>query len=185
MKQIKEAANWVLSIACAMILAVLLNAFVFQPTEVLGSSMEPTLHNGEMVFLSKLTHTLNLDLDYGDIVVIDSRIKQNRSWKNDILESPLVQLIFKDKKNLKSSFWIKRVIGKPGDILEIRDGRVFRNGEALDEPYLKEPMNTWGQKYVIQPGEVFLMGDNRNNSQDSRVIGPVPIDHVLGKMMFS
>ena len=107
MKQIKEAANWVLSIACAMILAVLLNAFVFQPTEVLGSSMEPTLHNGEMVFLSKLTHTLNLDLDYGDIVVIDSRIKQNRSWKNDILESPLVQLIFKDKKNLKSSFWIK------------------------------------------------------------------------------
>ncbi len=184
MKHFKEAINWVVSIALAMVLAVLLNAFVFQPTEVLGSSMEPTLRNGEMVFLSKLTHTLDLELGYGDIVVIDSRVRQGRSWKNDIMESPLVQLVYKERK-VKSSFWIKRVIGKPGDTLEIKEGKVYRNGQALDEPYLKEPMNTWGQKFTLQPGEVFLMGDNRNNSQDSRVIGPVPIDHVLGKMIFS
>lgn len=185
MKTVHEIINWVVSIIMAVILAVLLNSFVVQPTEVIGSSMEPTLHSGEMVFLSKLPHTFNWDLSYGDIVVIDSRIHHQRSWKDDLLESPLVQIMRQDPNYPKSNFWIKRIIGKPGDVLEFKMGQVYRNGQVLNEPYIKEHMDTWNQRYVVPDNMVFLMGDNRNNSQDSRAIGPVPIDHILGKMMFS
>ncbi|MEQ8174901.1 MAG: signal peptidase I [Syntrophomonadaceae bacterium] len=185
MKAVHELVNWMVSIAVAVILAVLLNSFVLQPTEVLGSSMEPTLHSGEMVFLSKLPHTFNMNLTYGDIVVIDSRVHYERSWKDDLLESPLIQLIRRDPRYPKTSFWIKRIIGKPGDVLEIKNGRMYRNDELLEEPYVKEPMETWNQKFVVPNNSVFLMGDNRNNSQDSRAIGAVPTDHILGKMVFA
>ena len=184
MKPIKDILNWITSIIIAVVLAVLLNAFILQPTEVLGSSMEPTLHTGEMVILSKLAHTFKQEVSYGDIVVIDSRVRYQRTWKDDILESPLIQLIRRDPNYPKTSFWIKRVVGKAGDVLEFKDGKVYRNGTVIEEPYIKEPMDTWNQKYMVPENYLFLMGDNRNNSQDSRAIGPVPIDHVLGKMMF-
>lgn len=182
---ISEAVNWLMSIVVALILAAVINIFVCQPTEVLGSSMEPTLQNGEMVFLSKLPHTFHLNLNYGDIVVIDSRVQYQRSWTDDLMESPVVQFITRTSAPIRKDYWIKRLIGKPGDVLEIKDGRVFRNGHLVDEPYLKEPMNAVDQRIVVPLNAVFLMGDNRNNSFDCRAIGPVPLDHVLGKMIFS
>lgn len=81
------------------------------------------------------------------------------------------------------NIWVKRVIGKPGDKLEFHDGHVYRNGEKLDEPYINEPMEfSMDGSYTVPEGDVFVMGDNRNHSSDSRFIGPVPIDHVLGKV---
>lgn len=182
-KIVSEAFKWLVSLAAALMLAALINIFVCQPTEVLGSSMEPTLHNGEMIFLSKLPHTLNLKLKYGDIVVIDSRIQYRRSWADDFEESPVIQFFARGYFPVKKNFWIKRIIGEAGDVLEFKNGHVFRNSRLLDEPYLKEPMNAYGEKIVVPANCVFVMGDNRNNSFDSRGIGPVPLDHVLGKMI--
>jgi signal peptidase I len=78
---------------------------------------------------------------------------------------------------------IKRVIGLPGDTIEIREGSLFRNGELLEEPYLLE-QNMYGQaSYQVPEDHVFVLGDNRNNSMDSRVIGFIPIDNIKGTMV--
>ncbi|MDU2183859.1 MAG: signal peptidase I, partial [Negativicoccus succinicivorans] len=72
-----------------------------------------------------------------------------------------------------------------GDRLGFRDGHVYRNGRALNEPYINEPMkfNLDGE-FIVPEGTVFVMGDNRNHSSDSRYIGPVPIGHVLGNVVY-
>ncbi|MPN31670.1 Signal peptidase I V [bioreactor metagenome] len=81
--------------------------------------------------------------------------------------------------------WVKRVIGKPGDVLEFKNQKVYRNGLLLNEPYIKEPMNaTADMKITIPANHVFVLGDNRNNSSDSRYIGPVKFDHILGTMVY-
>jgi signal peptidase I len=185
MKLLSEIISWAETIVGAAFLALLITIFVFQPTQVLGSSMQPTLENGNYVFVSKLMHTFNSEPSYGDIVIIDSRLDQKHTLKDDLTANPLVKLISRRfTGDAGHDYFIKRVIGKPGDTIEFKEGVVYRNGEALDEPYIKEPMAFESdQKYVIPEGHVFVMGDNRNNSLDSRFIGSVPFDHVMGKMI--
>ncbi|MGO4890492.1 signal peptidase I [Anaerobacillus sp. MEB173] len=78
---------------------------------------------------------------------------------------------------------MKRIIGDEGDTLEYKDGRVYRNGEELIEEYLKEDMTFPFETIVVPEKHVFVMGDNRNGSRDSREIGPVPIDNIVGKVL--
>lgn len=182
MNILREMVSWGKSIALAIAVAVLLNVFVIQPTKVLGSSMQPTLHNEETILISKVTHTLRYEPNYNDIVIIDSRVERDRTLLDDFKENPLFSLLADEGEH---DIWVKRVIGKPGDVLEFKDHKVYRNGRALDEPYTKEPMAfTSNQKVVVPEDHVFVMGDNRNNSKDSRMIGSVPIGHVLGKKLF-
>ena len=89
-----------------------------------------------------------------------------------------------DKNSQGHNVWVKRVIGKSGDVLEFHDHGVYRNGTRLNEPYVNEPMNfSIEGSFTVPEGTVFVMGDNRNHSSDSRFIGPVPIDHVLGNVV--
>lgn len=185
MKVWKEVFSWTKSIAFALSFAVLLNVFVIQPTKVQGSSMFPTLQNDQTIFISKLTHTFKATPDYNDIVILDSRIDRARTLKDDFLESPLLHLFAASENDDNHSIWVKRVIGKAGDVLEFKDGSVYRNGEKLDEPYIKEQMMIpQNQTITVPEGHVFVMGDNRNNSKDSRYIGAIPIDHILGKKFY-
>ncbi|MGE5703256.1 MAG: signal peptidase I [Clostridia bacterium] len=182
MKLLKETLSWTKSIAFALSAAVVLNVFVIQPTKVMGSSMQPTLHDSQTIFISKLPHTFAAVPDYNDIVIIDSRVDRSRDWKDDFMESPLLQMFTQEKEH---NIWVKRVIGKPGDVLEFRDGALYRNGKLLDETYIKEPMMVLENRTITVPeNHVFVMGDNRNNSKDSRMIGAVPLDHVLGKKFY-
>jgi signal peptidase I len=177
-KMMAEIRSWVASFGIAFLCALLIGVFVIQPTNVLGHSMDPTLHDEQRIFVSKLSHTFNQEPEYGDIVVIDSRVDRNRTVVDDLVEHPLISL-FKAEEN--HNFYIKRVIGKQGDVLEFKDNKVYRNGEALDEPYINEQMNyTSSEKIVVPDNHLFVMGDNRNNSKDSRSIGFIPLDHVLG-----
>lgn len=115
--------------------------------------------------------------DYGDIVILDSRVYQERSLKDDLAE-PVSKFI-----RPQNYIFIKRVIGKPGDVLEFKNGHVFRNDTKLDEPYILEPMeNPTNRKIIVPESSIFVMGDNRNDSLDSRILGSIPLDHVLGKM---
>lgn len=184
MKILKEIADWAYSLAAALALAIVINAFVFQPTRVVGSSMEPNLHNNDYVFVSKLSHTFAGVPDYGDVVIIDSRVFRDRSIKDDIADPISTYLSVAKITEVDNHIWIKRVIGKPGDTLEIKEGKVYRNSTVLEEPYIKEGMKPASpKKVIVPPGQVYVMGDNRNNSSDSRYIGPVPVSHVLGKVV--
>ncbi|TVX96885.1 signal peptidase I [Cohnella terricola] len=175
----RKIRSWISSLAIACILSLIIGVFVIQPYRVDGHSMDPTLHDRQRLLVSKLSHTFSYYPDYGDIVIIDSRVDRKRGFVDDVLENPLIQLLTnKDDR----AFYVKRVIGKPGDVLEIKAGNVYRNGEPLDEPYIKEAMNNYTVgRWEVPANHIFVMGDNRNHSEDSRAIGFIPLNHVIGK----
>lgn len=178
----KEIFGWVRSIGFAIVLALALGIFVFQPYKVDGQSMSPTLQDEQRVFVSKLSHTFSYLPEYGDIVVIDSRVKRDRTLMDDVTGHPLVRMVLGQKED--KSMYIKRVIGKPGDVLEFKDHQVFRNGVALEEPYIKEKMEYVSDEILTVPdNHVFVMGDNRNDSTDSRELGFIPLEHIMGSMI--
>jgi len=119
-----------------------------------GASMEPTLFSGEYVVVNRLSYRLGSP-HRGDIIV------------------------FHFPRDPKEEY-IKRVIGLPGDEVEVRNGTVYINGQPLDENYLKVKTNYIGS-WVIPEGQLFVLGDNRNNSSDSHDWGTVPLDYVVGK----
>ncbi|MGC9469777.1 MAG: signal peptidase I [Anaerolineae bacterium] len=127
--------------------------------QVHGQSMEPSLHDGQYLIASKVSYWLHSP-ERGDVVVLDP---PNRDG---------------------SIPYIKRVIGLPGDLVEVRDQRVWVNGVALNEPYISAPPNYPGN-WVVGEGEYFVLGDNRNNSSDSHSWGLLPEEHIIGKAFFS
>lgn len=175
MKLINTIEEWTCSLAVSLAIALFINIFIVQHMVVEGHSMDPTLQDHEHLVISKLSHSMNRLPNYGDIVIIDSRVARERSFKDDLSEP-----ISKFQHNY---IFVKRVVGKPGDVLEFKDGNVIRNGIKLEEPYVLEPMKySIGSKVIVPDSSVFVMGDNRNNSMDSRLIGNIPLDHVLGVM---
>lgn len=168
------------------ILAMITFVFLASPARISGTSMMPTLADRELVILLKIPHVFNLCPSYGDIVAIDSRVERNRSVLDDLID-PLKNGYARFSHSAPSrNIWIKRVIGLPGDIIEIIDGNLYRNGGKVKELYILQPMRKESpQRYTVSEGTVFVMGDNRNHSMDSRDIGEIPISHVLGKVFSS
>ncbi|MEF2964283.1 signal peptidase I [Paenibacillus sp. M1] len=175
----KEIQGWGIAVVIGFVLSLFIGIFVIQPYKVEGHSMEPTLNDNQRIYAWKVSHALDKLPEYGDIVIIDSRVDRSRSFLDDLKEHPLIKLLSGGQE--EEIFYVKRVIGLPGDTIEIKNGQVYRNGEALQEPYIKERMNTGvEQVFEVPEDHIFVMGDNRNNSNDSRNIGPVPLDHVMG-----
>jgi len=153
-------------LAFALMLAALLVVFVVQPVKVEGTSMLPRLHDGERIFVNKLVYYDDYrwapKIDRGDIVVF---------WfPND-----------------PSKSYIKRVIGLPGDTVEMHDGLVKVNGRDLQETYLDPRLNVSHRSepaVYVRPNYYFVMGDNRDNSSDSRIWGLVPKKYIYGKALF-
>jgi signal peptidase I len=141
----------------SVVLALLLTTFVAQPFMVEGSSMEPNLHSGERVIVSKM----------------DYRFRQPRL--GDVI-------VFKYPADPRVRY-IKRVIGVGGDVISIHGGQVLVNGRRLTEPYLTQ--ETWGDMgpVTVPSGRLFLLGDNRGNSKDSRFpdVGLVPARLIVGR----
>jgi signal peptidase I len=150
----------------ALMLAALVVVFIVQPVKVEGTSMLPRLHDGERIFVNKLIYYDEYrwapKIDRGDIVVF---------W-------------FPDDP---SKSYIKRVIGLPGDTVEVRDGIVRINGSELHENYLDPRFNVSSRSHaavLVRPNYYFVMGDNRDNSFDSRSWGLVPKKYIYGKALF-
>jgi signal peptidase I len=119
-----------------------------------GNSMEPSLHDGEFVVVNRLAYRWS-EPTRGDIVVFRFPLDPERRF-------------------------IKRIIGLPGDTLRVEGGRVFVDGVPLEEPYIAAQPRYTGQ-WTVGPQEVFVLGDNRNNSSDSQNWGMLPFEDILGK----
>jgi signal peptidase I len=119
-----------------------------------GSSMEPSLHDGEFVVINRLAYRWR-DPSKGEIIVFRYPLDPERRF-------------------------IKRIIGTPGDIIAVHGGKVYVNEEPLEEPYIAAAPKYEGEWYV-QPGNVFVLGDNRNNSSDSQNWGNLRIEDIIGK----
>lgn len=130
--------------------------FAVQSRQIEGSSMEPTLHNGQRLLVNRLAYQNPNEAQRGDIIVF-------RAWDQD-------------------EDYIKRVIGVPGDEIDIRDNHIRVNGFLLDEPYIaNEPTFGTPDTVILGPGEYYVLGDNRGNSSDSRLHGPLPAGKIIGK----
>jgi signal peptidase I len=147
--------EWVETLLATLLIFLFVESFVVQGFKVYGSCMEPNLYTGERLLGNKLIYRMD-GIHRGDIVV------------------------FRPPHRPDTPF-IKRVIGLPGEILEIRQNQVYINGRPLSEPYLQ---NSWHDNRTaerIPPGMVFVMGDNRDNSSDSRSWGDLPLGNVQAK----
>ncbi len=183
---LKTILSWVLTMVVAFVMAMVINIYLFRPSEVSGPSMMPTLHNGDTVILSRIPYMLGKP-QRGDIVVIDSHVDRKRNTLTLFAEALEYNVVTKLCGHSEPDyFWIKRVIGIPGDTISFESNRIYRNGEALQETYINEQdVYTYknGTSLTVEEGYVFVMGDNRNHSTDSRVIGPVPVENIIGKMI--
>lgn len=143
----------------AIMIALLINLFMAQATKVYGQSMEPSLHSDQRLIVEKLSYHLHPPRR-GDVVVL----------KLDHDNSELL---------------IKRVIGLPGEEVEIKEGRVSINGKPLEEPYLNQFTAGQMAPQMVPPLHVFVLGDNRGFSNDSRSFGMVDFSDIVGRAWFS
>lgn len=141
-------------LAIAAVIVVPFRAYVAQPFIVDGASMDPTFTNGEYLIVDELTYHFATP-ERGSV------------------------LIFKFPKDT-SKYFIKRVIGLPGETVSIKNGKVFIDGKELFEPYVKFTSDNT-LSYTLAQGEYFVMGDNRSASADSRLWGPVPAQDIVGR----
>ena len=158
----KELKEWLHALASSVIIIVILLVFI-QPTLVKGDSMYPTVQEYNYLIIEKISYKFHAPA-YGDIVVFRSQIPEN-AFKNKDL--------------------IKRVIGLPGDRLVIRDGKVSRNGKVLVEPYIAQPFTFGDMQLTVPKDNVFLLGDNRAVSRDSRdpEVGFVSYHQIIGRIL--
>jgi len=140
----KELVSWILTLAVAVAVALPVRTFIFEPIRVDGASMCDTLQDGEVMIVTKPEYLVG-DPERGDVIIC--------------------------KYPGRKENFVKRVMGVPGDVISIISNVVYRNGEALDEPYLTPSRNNDGfsmAPFTLEDGEYFVMGDNRDNSHDSR-----------------
>lgn len=157
----RQLLEWLLLVAAALGIALLIKAFLFQAFYIPSESMVPTLLKNDRVLVNKLSYRLH-DVHRGDIVVFEAPEGQEQG----------------DVKDL-----VKRVIGLPGEQIESKDGRVYVDGRPLEEGYLPPGTVSEGLPPTRVPADsVFVMGDNRSQSRDSRVFGPIPQDDIVGRV---
>ena len=147
------------SVAYLLLLIIVIcciKTLFFQIAIVKGDSMTDTLRDGEVLFVDVRALFRHTDcFDYQDIVIVRYPGRKEQ--------------------------FVKRIVGKPGDKIQIADGVLYRNDTPVHEPYIKEEMYMNYGPYIVGEGEYFVMGDNRNNSNDSTNVGAIPMKSIIGK----
>lgn len=154
----QELMEWIVTIAAALAIAFVIRTFLFEPVRVEGGSMSNTLLNGEIMFVTKPEY-LSGDPERFDVVICH----------------------YPDRGNTN---FVKRVVGLPGDTVEIKDGYLYVNGEKYEEDYLTYRPNYTMNAYTVPDGMYFVLGDNRSNSNDSHLIGPISRDMIIGHVRY-
>jgi signal peptidase I len=158
---VRGIVEWVLVIGGALLLALIIRTFLIAAFYIPSGSMLDTLHKNDRVLVNKLSYKLH-DVHRGDVIVFERPPAELDTSINDL---------------------IKRVIGLPGETIEVRDCKVIVDGRFLEEPYIDRPWTrtcTFGP-ITVPDGQVFVMGDNRDDSEDGRVFGPIDEDLIVGR----
>jgi signal peptidase I len=156
------ALSWLRDLFLSVVIAIVVILFLYQPVRVEGTSMMPTLVDEERIFINKFVYRFGLaDIGRGDMIVFWFPQDTSKSY-------------------------IKRVIGVPGDTVEVKEGTVYINGEPLAESYVSPEYRDHTSKAaeVMKVDEYFVLGDHRNSSNDSRSWGTVPRSYIYGKAVF-
>jgi signal peptidase I len=157
----RELRIWARDVAIALALALVIIVFLYQPVKVEGTSMAPLLSDQERIFINKFVYRFE-PIHRDDVVVFWYPLDQSKSF-------------------------IKRVIGLPGDTVEIKAGILYINGKFTPEPYVPKKYfddSSYGP-IVVPEGDYFVMGDHRDSSNDSRIFGPVPRKYIYGEAVFA
>lgn len=153
--------------------------YVVEAFYIPSESMTPTLEVGDRVLVNKFIYRFT-EPERGDIIVF----KTPEGLNNAVDGNPVARLIgwFQGRRDERQDL-IKRVVALPGDAITVRNGRLFVNGERRNEPYLNRelPDQSFFDQTTVPRGKVFVMGDNRSNSRDSRFIGPIPKENIEGE----
>ena len=155
-----EILSWVKVIISAFLIAIVLRTFVFQMALVNQISMEPTLHEGQMLVISKINYLVG-DPQRGQIIVL--------------------------KDETENKLLIKRVIGLPGEVIQVKDGKVYIDSKELQPDYTNFPTYAYTvDKWTLPAGKYFVLGDNREHSRDSRLenVGLVDRKNIVGRAVF-
>lgn len=195
----KEIFEWIVCVLVAVVLALFFRYFIGTPTKVQSISMNPTLIENDTLILNRLAKTFRKVPNRGDIVTFEAPSVDIIEYSDVDFSNP-VAIYDNEPRSLIGKFfyygldagkksYIKRVIALPGEHLEIKNNRVYINGDLLDEPYLDSSVDTTptnGAFYdLVVPNDcIFAMGDNRPNSKDCRVFGCIPISKLEGEILF-
>ena len=191
--KIKEILEWVYCIIIAIVLALLFRYFIGTPTIVQQVSMKPTLEQDQRLWLNRWTRTTKTLPERGQIITFEAPTKKFYT-SSEIDENDPVAKYENEPTNIFAKFvkyvleigkesYIKRVIALPGEHVEIKEGKVYINGEELDEPYLQSGIvtdveGTGFSDFVVPENTVFAMGDNRPHSTDCRSFGCIPLEKI-------
>ena len=188
---VRGVVKELLETAIFILLVFLIVRGVIQNFKIEGQSMEPSLHTGQYILVNKIVY-FHFDMNAPLRLLPGNGELSARVVYPFHMPRRGEVVVFEYPRDLSKDY-IKRVIGMPGDTVMIKDGQVFVNNVLLDEPYLKgvqttcrgdDPCNQ-GQTVPVPLGSVFVMGDNRNNSSDSREWGELPLDGIIGKAWVS
>lgn len=198
--RVKNILEWTYCIIIAIVLALIVRNFIGTPTIVKQRSMYPTLKPEQRLILNRLSITFHKDIKRGEIITFEA---PSVSWvkAEDADMSNPVAIYDNEPKGWFKKFiyyglewgkttYIKRVIALPGEHIEIKDNKVYINGEEYKESYLDSsvvttPCDGVFIDLIVPDGCIFVMGDNRPQSTDSRAFGCVPISKIEGKVVFS
>ncbi len=193
---VKEILEWVYCIVIAVVLALIVRYFIGTPTIVQQPSMVPTLQSGQRLILNRTIRFTHKVPKRGEIITFEAPSKVYVSVAEADLENPVAEYNH-NINNIFSKFryyvlelgkdsYIKRVIGLPGEHVKIENGEVYINGERLQEEYLNDTVETEVTgpytDITVPEGCVFVMGDNRTQSTDSRRFGCIPVEKIESKV---
>jgi len=161
MKIIREIFLWALQIAAVILLAYFIVNYTVEKTNMVGVSMEETLYDGDPIIINKFSY----------------RFRDPKRFEI---------IVFKQSGKEHSYYNIKRIVGLPGETIQIKDSKIYINGEAIEEPMNVEPMINYGlaeEEITLEENEYFVLGDKRNDSEDSRFasIGTIRREEIIGK----
>ena len=193
---LKEIFEWIYCFLIAIVIAIVVKYYIGVPTIVKHKSMYPTLIENQRLILNRWIRTTSKDYKRGDIVTFEAPSVGFIAAEDADLSNPIA--IYEEVEGLFNKFryyvleigkqsYIKRVIGLPGEHVKIENGKVYINGEELQEDYLQDGVITDSldgafTDIVVPEGCLFLMGDNRSGSSDCRRFGCIPIEKIEGKV---
>lgn len=181
----REILEWIIVLSAAFVIVALLYTAIFATTQVRQSSMQDTLMSGQHLVIEKISCLFG-DPSRGDVIIFIENRRQDNYWDRVKIFITDISEIFKPIGQKTNIRLVKRVVGAPGDTIDIREGKVIRNGEALHEPYIKGKTckRELELPVTVPPGKYFVLGDNREISRDSRSFGFIDRSRIEGKAVF-